>query len=122
MVLPAADAAERNALRAPVHEESHRAPCGANADCLPADNALAGLFGGSCIAADAGWPGGYCSAALCTADQQCPGNGYCVPTQDGTFCYANCNAEPCRTGYLCSTRNYGNVDGGVTTTRICLPN
>lgn len=66
---------------------------GNNGDACTSD---AECNGGKCLTQqETGFPKGYCSTA-CMDDSECGGD-YCF----NGFCFANCAADPCRTGYDC---------------------
>jgi hypothetical protein len=46
--------------------------------------------------------GGYCSKVDCSADGQCGDGGLCGHALGNDFCLAECDTDPCRSGYVCA--------------------
>lgn len=73
--------------------------CTSNDDCGPL----------SCLFQDAGWPGGYCSAA-CLNDISCMGRSLCIEHDSKQLCLKTCASDDdCRTseGYTCVEKESG---------------
>lgn len=64
--------------------------CVADADCAA----------GTCLAAEAGFPDGYCAVTDC-GPGTCADGTTCVETAAGAICAVDCGPEDCRAGYAC---------------------
>ena len=90
------------------------APCTSARDCI----GDARFTGQGCFISWV-WMDGYCSS-MCESDDDCGGDGECLPTNEGSFCYDRCtNNSDCRDGYSCQRAGgslfCGPVNGQGTT-------
>jgi hypothetical protein len=70
-----------------------------------------GIYHATCLTG-APYPGGYCTATACSAEEPCGAGAVCAEEGERIVCLKSCRPtvrEDCRAGYTCEARGNGNA-------------